>query len=200
MSEFFGDMYACIMLTNAVLFGMRLVNIMRRGVEVGIVEGLFEEDWETGEAQFTTLNDRKFKMRNGNLTEVFCKGGSVMYPRPATDADGWELEPVRDDFFEDMFSDGTIHMVYIVVNGERVPLWTASQGWDNSKKFLNRNNMPFLKAATSAEDKGISPLKLLAAEAARDHKGVLAMREFEQFMDYETRNHVLSPTSWWIPL
>jgi hypothetical protein len=178
------------------------------GLVVRIVEGTEEEDWDNEdewgqpqETSFTTLNDRQFRMRNG---QVFCKGGSVMYPQPATDEDGWEVESVDEWFFRGMCDDDFIYKVCVLVDGHEVPVWTKDQGWDNSKNFLNAAWL--LEAATKApeaekpeEPKGVISLRFLAAEAARDHQGVLALREYENHMDYETRVHVLSPASWWIP-
>jgi hypothetical protein len=171
------------------------------GLVVRIVEGTEEEDWDSGETSFTTFNDRQFRMRNG---QVFCKGGSVMFPPPATDEDGWEVESVDKWFFGQMYDDELIYKVYVLVDGNEVPVWTKDQDWDNSKNFLN--SAWLLEAATKApeaekpeEPKGIMSLRLLAAEAARDNQGVLALREYENHMDYETRVHVLSPASWWIP-
>jgi hypothetical protein len=179
------------------------------GLVVRIVEGTVEEDWENEdddwdaprESWFTTFSDRQFRMRNG---QVYCKGGSVMHPLPATDEDGWEVEPVDKRFLGDMWSEELIHNVYVLVDGHEVLLWTKGQGWDNSKNFLNAACL--IEAATKApeaekpeEPMGVKPLRFLAAEAARDHQGVLALREYENHMDYETRVHVLSLTSWWIP-
>jgi len=179
----------------------RLYCIFQMGLVVRIVEGTEEEDWDSGETSFTTFNDRQFRMRNG---QVFCKGGSVMFPPPATDEDGWEVESVDKWFFGQMYDDELIYKVYVLVDGNEVPVWTKDQDWDNSKNFLNAAWL--LEAATKApeaekpeEPKGIMSLRLLAAEAARDNQGVLALREYENHMDYETRVHVLSPASWWIP-
>ena len=174
----------------------RLYCIFQMGLVVRIVEGMEEEDWDNGETWFTTLNDRQFRMRNG---EVFCKGGSVMFPPPATDEDGWEMESVDKWFFGEMYDDELIYKVYVLVDGHEVPVWTKGQGWDNSKNFLNA---AWLEAATKAEKPkepmGVMSLRLLAAEVARDNQGVIALREYENHMDYETRVQVLSPASWWI--
>jgi hypothetical protein len=179
----------------------RLYFILRLGVVVGIVEGMEEEDWETGEIQFTTFNDRKFRMRSGR---VYCKGGSVMHPTPVTDKDGWEVEPVDQVFFEDILLE-CVHMIYVEVCGQKVPIWANDDmGWEKSKNCLAMM-LPqgFGKTVTKVQKPtGLMSLKLLAAEVARDHKGPLAMREFvdEICMDDETCNHMFSPPSWWIPL
>ena len=194
--------------TESGRFLARLYCIFRMGLVVRIVEGAEEEDWEneddgvqTPEILFTTFNDRQFRMRNG---QVFCKGGSVMFPLPTTDEDGWEVEPVDERFLKNMCDEQCIFTVYVLVDGHEVPVWTKGQGWDNSKNFLNATWL--IEAATKApeaekpeEPMGVTSLRFLAAEAARDHLGVFALREYENHMDYETRGHVLSLTSWWIP-
>jgi hypothetical protein len=178
------------------------------GLVVRIVEGTEEEDWDNEddwehprETLFTTFNDRQFRMRTG---QVYCKGGSVMFPPPATDEDGWEVEPVDEWFLREMYDEQLIYTVYVLVDGPEVPVWTKDQGWDNSKNFLNATWL--IEAATTApeaekpeEPMDVMSLRFLAAEAVRDHQGVLALREYENHMDYETRVQVLSPASWWIP-
>jgi len=187
--------------TDASEFLDRLFVILRMGVTVGIVEGMDDEDYESGESFFRLFADRQFRLLNG---EVYCKGGSVMHPAPATDEDGWEVEPVDECFLEDVFSDGNVHTVYAVVVGQVVQLWTHDHGWDNSKKFLNTVALSKMaetvEHADEKQDENIKPLMFLAAEAVRNHRGTLALREYEHVMDYETRNHVFKSPSWWVPL
>jgi hypothetical protein len=182
-------------------FLVRLFVILQMGVTVGIVEGMDDEDWESGESFFRLFADRQFRMLNGR---VYCKGGSVMMPVPATDEDGWEVEPVSKCFLDELFSDGNVCIVYAVVDGQTVQLWTFDQGWDNTKKFLNAVALTKMaetvEHADDEQDENIKPLMFLAAEAIRNHRGTLALREYEHVMDYETRNHVFRSPSWWVPL
>lgn len=179
-------------------FVFRVVSILRMGVEVGITSGMTEEDWETGETWFTLFSDLKFRMRDG---KVYCKGGSVMYPPPVTDEEGWEVEPVDDRVLESMFQCN--NTLYVMIAGQKVTLWTYEQGWDNSKKFLNAEALSKIVDTpavddVSSENKGMMSLKVIAAETAREHMGVLALREFEHFMDYEVRERLFTPPSWWV--
>jgi hypothetical protein len=182
-------------------FVARLFHILRMGVEVGITSGMSEEDWETGETWFTLFGDLKFRMRDG---KVYCKGGSVAYPPPATDEDGWEIEPVDKSFFESMFEDGTIHEVMVSIHGSKINVWSSEHGWDNSKNFLNAGSLQKVDTITTNdtvnENKGLMSLKLLAAEVARQQLGTFAMREYAHFMDFEVHEALFKPSSWWVKL
>ena len=120
-----------------------------------------------------------------------------MYPPPAVGEDGWEIEPVDERILDDMFQcDNT---VYVEVGGERVQLWDYYNGWDNSKNFLNGNWLEGMTRAEEVkEEQGVMSLKLLAAEAARENMGIIAVKEYEHIMDYEVREKMFKPCSWWI--
>jgi hypothetical protein len=180
----------------------KLFDTLRLGCVVGVREAVDDYDYETGQNMVVYTNDRQFRMSGG---KVYCKGGSVMYPQPEIDADGWEVEPIEDPyyFFEDLLENGCVQDVYMLQAS--TPIWNMQTGWVPRKEVIKQAVSPaFLKMAEVKEDNsrvcGVSPLKFMAGFAALDVMGPLSLKEISYCFDYETYKCVLKPVVLWVPV
>lgn len=182
----------------------KFFDTLRWGYVVGVKEALDDYDYDTNQYVTIYTNDRQFRMSGG---KVYCKGKSVMYPPPATDADGWEIEPIEDPyrFFDDLLDNGCVQDVYIFQT--KTIVWNVQTGWMQQKEILKHAISPaFLKRVEVEEEVnvssgfGVSPLKLLAGLATLDVIGPLYLKEISYCFDKETCECVLKPVVLWIPM
>lgn len=181
----------------------KLFDALRFGCVVGIKEALDDYDHETGQYVPFYVNDRQFRVSGG---KVYCKGGSVMYPPPPVGLDEWEIHPIEDPyyFFEDMLDNGCVQEVYLVRCGEdeRNAIWNVQTGWLDRKEIVKHA----VSSAFSTEyvnEEPVSPvssLKIVAGLAALDVVGPLSLKEIEYCFDTETRECIMKPSKWWVPL
>jgi hypothetical protein len=181
----------------------KMFDTLRLGCVVGVREALDDYDYETDQYVSIYTNDRQFRMAGG---KVYCKGGSVMYPRPATDADGWEIEPIEDpyNFFHDVLDNGCVNDVYI--SQVSTPIWNVQTGWVERKEIIKHAVSPaFLKTAeveegVSSSGFGVSQLKVMAGLATLDLIGPLSLKEISYCFDHETFECLLKPVVMWVPV
>lgn len=176
---------------SASAFVSKVIRILRMGVVVGVTNGFYDTDYETGETWFVPLSDHEFKMKNDG--KVYCNGTSAMFPKPETDKDGWEVEPVNEYFLEDLYND-CAETMYVVVNDKKITIWTREKGWVESVKFLNAEA---LKEMYKSEEKPQLSLKMMCATALLDTVGSYALHDIKDCFDLEVQKF-LSSKSWWI--
>lgn len=188
---------------------IKLFEALRLGFVVGVKEVVEDFDYETDERFISYERDLQFRKSNGG---VFCKGGSVMYPKPLTHADGWEVEPIDDPhrFFEDIFDNSCVEEVYILLNNNTtVSIWTRDGDWMSKEEMLRKTvsfNMNEEAEAEvevevevdASESNPIVSLKVLAGFVVLGEIGYDAWMEIQHCFDKETSAAVLKPVSWWI--
>lgn len=179
----------------------QLYEALRLGCVVGIREALDDYDDETEQYVCIYTQDRQFRVKGG---KVYCKGGSIMFPRPVTGEDGWEVEPLEDPhrFFEGVLDGSCVQDVYILCdNNTRVPIWNNQSGW-LSKQEIIKHAFPtsFFDKCVEEKVNPLSSLKALAGFTAWESMDQVELKEIGYFFDDETRNHLLKPLSWWVPL
>ncbi len=180
----------------------KLFDVLRYQTVIGIKEALDDYDYETDQYVVTYTNDRQFRVIGG---KVYCKGGSVMYPRPVTDEDGGEVEPIEDPFyfFEDLLDNGCVQEVYVFhEDAPSISIWDAVNGWLLRREIIKHVVSPsFLKKSDKEEViKPLSSLKVLAGLVALEVCGPMSLKEIEYCLDKETCQAVLKPSAWWIAL
>jgi hypothetical protein len=184
----------------------KMFEVLRYGCVVGVREALDDYDYETEQYVVCYTNDRQFRVVGG---KVYCNGGSVLFPRPVTDSDGWEVEPIEDPFafFEDLLDNGNVQEVYVSHEaGKKHTVWNCNDGWSSGRAILECVIPPAFvnnKCCTEKETtccKALMPLKVLAGLVSLEVVGPMALKEFEYCFDTETINSVLKPVAWWVAI
>jgi hypothetical protein len=180
----------------------KLFDTLGMGYVVGIRETIDDYDHETDKYVTIVTNDRQFRVRSGG---VYCKGGSVMFPKPLTDADGWEFEPIANPyyFFDDLLDNGCVQDVYIYRDDKAsVPIWNNQTGWLSRREIIKRAVPALFGKCVDVECEGKyeQSLKVLSGLVALEVVGPLYLKMMEYCFDYETREKLLKPKVWWIEL
>ncbi len=174
------------------------------GFVIGVREVVDEYDYDTDERLIVYENDRQFRRSNG---DVFCKGGSVMFPKPPTHADGWEVDAIDDPywFFQDLLDTGCVQEVYIMLkDNTKVSIWTQDSDWMSKAEMLRKSTVSFNKQEeVECEGYEVKPaisLQVLAGRVVLGDIGYESWKQLQYLFDRETYASVVKPVAWWVPV
>lgn len=185
------------------VWNKKVFEVLRMGFVLGIREVVNDYDYETNEYFCMYECDRKFRMSRG---EVYCKGGSVLYPRPATYQDGWEIKPIDhpDWYFQDLADSQCVAEVYIALNdGTNLSIWKRETDWMPREEMMRKVvPKPFFDKCEELEGivKPVMSLQVIAGLVALGDIGLSAWSEIEYCLERETCKSILKPVVWWVPV
>lgn len=181
----------------------KVFEVLRMGFVLGIKEAVNDYDYETNEYFCVYECDRQFRMSRGS---VYCKGGSVICPRPATYQDGWEVKPIEypERYFQDLADSQCITDVYIILNDNTtVPIWTQESKWMPREEMMRRivPSAFFEKCdELDCDKKPLMSLQMIAGLATLEDIGLSGWSEIEYCFDSDTCKRILKPVVWWVPV